>query len=187
MTDTVRHHPQPQLDALLDWAEENATVLPEAVTAIGLAYLHGLNERQITEARILQAGPPVIAYPAARREADIRKPDTPWMEIELSSVGWLAVAAAQLAEGSTEGDLLYQSRGRTRVPVRLEFIRTIVQDAAAAATGIRMSVTTLVSSRTVAVQAAGTPLALHGVGHAPTWAARLALARPALILPRKAS
>jgi hypothetical protein len=70
---------------------------------------------------------------------------------------------------SQPGDPLFPSRLRMQITVTPQTIRTLVGDAAAKATGVRMSPSSLASSRAVAAQQAGTPLALYAIGYAPTW------------------
>ena len=185
MRDRVRYHSPALIEKLLEWCEANALARARAVVAIGLAYIYGLNEHQIAAARLAPKDTAVtITYPLARREAEIDNAE--FGTLVLDTPEWLGEAAAHLTAGSNTGQLLYRPQNRMQIPVRATVIRKLVADAAAEATGVRMTVATLVSSRTVAAQRVGTPLALHGIGYAPTWSARLAVASPSLILPRKA-
>lgn len=186
MRDRVRYHSPALIDKLLDWCEANSLARARAVVAIGLAYIYGLNEHQIAAARLASETTTVtITYPLARREAEIGNAELG--QLTLDTPDWLRGAVAQLTAGSKAGQLLYRPPNRMQIPVRAAVIRKLVADAVAEATGVRMTVATLVSSRTVAAQRLGTPLALHGIGYAPTWSARLAVASPSLILPRKAA
>jgi hypothetical protein len=185
MMEYVRHHPKRLIEQLLDWAAANAEKNPAAVIAIGLAYLHGLNEHQIAAARVSRAATLTITYPRARRRREIVDPSTPWTELAVGSVNWLGQAAAQLVEQVADGELLIRPGRRMQIPVHAGAIRRLVTQSAATATGTRMTVATLVSSRVIAVQEARLPFALYRTGHAASWSARLLLARPALILPRQ--
>ena len=185
MNDRVRHHPQTVIENLLDWCENNALTSPAAVSALGLAYVRGLNEHQMAAATLSCAELPEIRHPLARRAAEIRAAE--WETARLDEPEWLAAAIRRLTAERSAGSLLFQPRNRFGVPVRPAQIATLASTAASEATGVRVTISTLVSSRAVAVREAGLPLALHGIGYAPTWAARLVGARPVLILPRRVS
>jgi hypothetical protein len=184
VSDRVRFHPRAQIDKLLDWCETNAARNAPAVAAIGLAFLWGLNEHQIAATRLVSKLTLTLAYPQARRRLEIAAAAR--AEIEVASVTWMAEAVGHLAKKICDGKLLYQPGNRMQIPAPAKRIRQLVQCAAGEATGMEMTVRTLASSRVVAAQELGTPLALFGTGYAPSYAARLAVARPALILSRKA-
>jgi hypothetical protein len=180
----VRYHAAPQIEKLLDWCETNAAREPGAAAAVGLAYLWGLNEHQIAATRLSSRTAMSLTYPRSRRRREISK--APRVEIPVGEVAWMATAVAHLADEIKDGHLLFRPRNRIQIPIRAERIRALVESAADDATGTNMTVATLVSSRVVAAQAEKLPLALFGTGYAPSYAARLAVARPALILSRQA-
>jgi hypothetical protein len=186
MSDRVSHHPPELIDQLLNWCIEHATTQPEEALAVGLAYALGLNALQIAHTTVTRLCSPVtLSYPLARRIAEIRIADR--AELDIDAPDWLAEAASIVAADRKPGTLLYRLRGTVGVPLCLQAIDKFVRRAGAEATGCRVSIQTLNGSRVAAVRAAGTPLALHEIGYSPRWAARLTQARPALILPEKAT
>lgn len=185
--DRIRCHDPREIEPLLDWCERNVRRRPGHVVAVGLAYVHGLNEQQIVAATLDDREAPVrIGFPDARRQTAIVTAAR--LPLTLDEPDWLAEAAVGLAAEAQElgpGDLLYRVRRRTNIPLRASYIRRLVSEAAYEACGTRISCLTLNHSRVAALREAGLPLALFGSGHAHAWAARLAAAELDLLLPRR--
>ncbi len=183
----VRHHADAEIDGLLAWCVTHAQTRPGEVVAIGLAYVHGLNERQIAAATLAKNdGWVTIEFPLARRSAEIVAAKR--ADLVLDEPAWLAQAAVALAaeaERLGPGKLLYRRRRRVDIPLGPGFVRGLVAEAARAACGTRMSCKTLNQSRIAAVRRVGLPFALFGSGYADSWAARLTAAELALRLPRR--
>ena len=181
----VRYHQEEAVELLLDWCAEHAAACPDVVTAVGLAYIYGLNEHQIAAATIVERrGPVVIDYPQARRAADIRGAEH--TSLALDEPDWLAQAASRLAADALPGALLFRKRRRVNIPMSAGFIRALVADAGRAACGLKMSCTTLNHTRIAAVRKAGFPFALHSLGYTDSWEGQLVAADLAPLMPRKA-
>ena len=182
----IRYHQDAETDALFGWCETNARARPGHVTAVGLAYVHGLNEHQIAACTLVDARPTAIEYPLARRASEFAGAERALLVF--GKPAWLAVAADTLAAKANTlgpGPLLYRARRRVNVPLSPDFIRDLVAEASRAACGTRMSCATLNQTRIAAVRQAGLPFALFGSGYADSWAARLTAAELAPRLPRK--
>jgi hypothetical protein len=183
----VRHHPDALIDALLDWCEANAREQAEAVVAVGLAYVHGLNAHQIAATTIKATGESIsIEYPCRRRAAEIALAER--ATIVLDEPHWLAQSATVLTEEADRlapGALLYRTRRRLNVPLGPGYVRKRVAEAGRAACGMHVSCKTLNDSRIAAVRREGLVFALFGSGYANSWAARLGAAEFTLLLPRR--
>jgi len=182
----LRHHTEPEITNLLRWCAKNAHVRPAEVTAIGLAYIFGLNEHQIASAEIADATTPVrISVPLAKRRSEIR--DAERIQITLDKPEWLACAASTLThqDRGQSGALLYTHRGRTIAPVTADYIRRVVARACPEATGTVITVSSLVATRSVHVARERLYLALRNTGYSTNYADRLMTAKPVPRVPER--
>lgn len=181
----LRHHPQQVIDELLAWCAEHSNRQPGQVTAVGLAYVHGLNVHQIVNCRVLEPAPDLrLSFPAARRAREIA--DAPHSELRVAEPDWVHAAVATLARDRDTGSLLYPPGNRVGLPHNPRRIDELVRAAGKAATGLRITIPSLNSSRTASVLAAREPLALQGLGYSPFTIAALTTAHRGVILPRRA-
>jgi hypothetical protein len=174
------------IENLLIWCETNAASEASKVVAVGLAYVHGLNEHQIAAATAATSGnQTTIEFPLARRAAEIVYAER--ASLVLNEPGWLATAAAVLTRSQTTFEdeaRLYRGRSRLNLPTSAGHVRKLVAAAGHSSSGVRVSCASLNRSRVVALRRAGLPFALYGIGYAISWAARLAAAESVVLMPR---